>query len=321
MKTVGFGKREGFAHEAGQPLAQGIEPALDMVGFAAVFANRLMAVSGENAPISLPEIAERRAACVGAWDAPPEVQATGFTAVANEVGDNLPCTATHGHPHPPLVSFLEHKRPHFIQLQHIIQLSGGQRRFQRRQVLGPVLNPVGDRASRETKQALDAPQTDPFQHRAFHLRPRALIVSLLRVQRAIARAGFAVVFLVTFVIMTVSHQVFTAALRTRMRYNRLYHEKVLQMDLVVYPGLPFHALSVKTSPLPLSATCLAMKISGCIHAVERARSTPLSIFNIHLFNLGPMQRAFSDPMKYTPSECESSGRRIPPIIRPADPSR
>jgi hypothetical protein len=63
----------------------------------------------------------------------------------------------------------------------------------------------------------------------------------------------------------------------------------------------------------LSATCLAMKISGRIHGVERARSTTLSIFNIHLFNLGAIQWAISDPMKYTPSECENRGRRIPPI--------
>jgi len=50
--------------------------------------------------------------------------------------------------------------------------------------------------------------------------------------------------------MAVSHQVFTATFRALMRYNRLYHEKVLQADLAVCSGLPFHALSVKTSPLP-----------------------------------------------------------------------
>jgi len=39
MKTVGLGKRQGFAHKADQLLAQGVQPALDMVGLAAVFAD------------------------------------------------------------------------------------------------------------------------------------------------------------------------------------------------------------------------------------------------------------------------------------------
>jgi hypothetical protein len=95
-------------------------------------------------------------------------------------------------------------------------------------------------------------QTDAFQHRVFHLGIRALVIAALGVQRAITAAGFAVIFLVTFVIMAVSHHMFTAAFRARVRYNCPYHEKVLQVDLSVYPGLPFHALSVKTSPLPIS---------------------------------------------------------------------
>jgi hypothetical protein len=49
--------------------------------------------------------------------------------------------------------------------------------------------------------------------------------------------------------MSVLDQIGAAAFRTSMRYNRLYHEKVLQADLAVCSGLPFHALSVKTSPL------------------------------------------------------------------------
>ena len=76
MKTVGLGKGQGFADKASQSLTQGVEPALDMVGLAAILADRLMAVSGKHALIGVPEIAERAAACVGAWDASPEVQTT-----------------------------------------------------------------------------------------------------------------------------------------------------------------------------------------------------------------------------------------------------
>lgn len=86
MKMVGFGKGQGFADTSSQALAQGIEPTLDTVGLTAVFADRLMTVSGKDALIRIPEIAERVATGVGVWNAPPELQATGFGAVTDEEG-------------------------------------------------------------------------------------------------------------------------------------------------------------------------------------------------------------------------------------------
>lgn len=100
MKTIGLGKRQGFAHQASQPLAKGVKPALDMVGFAAVFADRLMTVSGKHALIRVPEITERVATGVGAWNAPPELQTTSCGAVTDEVGHNLACAAAQGNPQP-----------------------------------------------------------------------------------------------------------------------------------------------------------------------------------------------------------------------------
>jgi len=88
VKPVGFGKREGFANETRQALAQGIEPAFDMIGLAAFLAYRLMAITGENQGVSAPEVAERIAAFPGAWDALPQAQATGLAAVTDEPGDN-----------------------------------------------------------------------------------------------------------------------------------------------------------------------------------------------------------------------------------------
>ena len=81
-------------------MAQGVEPALDMVGFAAVFADRLMAVSGKDTLIRLPEVAERMAAGIGAWDASPELQTNGFAAVTDEIGHNLARAAAQGNPAP-----------------------------------------------------------------------------------------------------------------------------------------------------------------------------------------------------------------------------
>jgi hypothetical protein len=254
MKTIGFGERQRFAQKASQPLAQGVEPTLNMVRFAAVFANRLMPICRANEWVSIPEITERKTPFVTRWDAPPKVQATGFTPVTNEICDNLACTATQRHPNPPLVGLLEHKGPQFIQFQHIIQLSGSQWGVQRRQVVSPLFDPTGNRAPRNAKQPLNAPQADAVEYRTSDLGTGTLVMATLSVQRAIAITVMAIIFLCAFIIVSVSYHVLAAAFWARMRYNRLYHEKVLQMDLVVYSGLPFHASSVKTSPLLVSHT-------------------------------------------------------------------
>jgi hypothetical protein len=60
-----------------------------------------------------------------------------------------------------------------------------------------------------------------------------------------------VILLGALVVVSVFGQVVAAALRTMMRYNRLYHEKVLLVNLAVCLGGPFHTSSVKMSPLPV----------------------------------------------------------------------
>jgi hypothetical protein len=180
MKAVGFGKRQGFSNKTNQALPQGVEPTLNMVRLATFFAHRLMTVRRENTLIGIPKIAERMRAFVGPGDAPPELQATGFTAVVDEVGDDLSGAATQSDPDPALVAFPEDKGPQLIQFQHIIQLGLGQRGVQGRQVISPVFNPRSDGAARDAKQTLDPPQTDPFQYGTPDLGARAFILAPLR---------------------------------------------------------------------------------------------------------------------------------------------
>ncbi len=139
MARVGLGKRQGFANKTSQVLAQGIEPALNMVGLSAFLADRLMAFPVKNALIGVPEIAERVATNIRCWNTSPEWQTTGFATIPDEIGHNLPGAATQGHPYPALVDLLEYKRPQFVQFQRIVQLGFGQGRFQRGQALGPIL--------------------------------------------------------------------------------------------------------------------------------------------------------------------------------------
>jgi hypothetical protein len=83
------------------------------------------------------------------------------------------------------------------------------------------------------------PQLIQFQHGTFDLASRPLIIAALRLQGPVALAVMAIVFLCAFVIVSVSHHVVAAVFWARMHYNRLYHEKVLPVNLVVCFGVPF----------------------------------------------------------------------------------
>ena len=214
-----------------------------MIGLSAVFAHRLMAIQGKNTLVGIPEVAERVAPLASERNSPAELQTTGFAVVANEIGHNLSRATTQGYPNPPLIFFPQHKRPYFIEFPHVIHLGFIERIGQGRQLLRPVGQPPAHRASRQTKQTLKPSQADPFEHRSFHLCARVLPLARLGEQWAITLAVFAVIFLCTFVIVSVFHHVVTPAVRALVRYNGLYHEKVLRVNLAVCLGVPFHISS------------------------------------------------------------------------------
>src|SRR5690606_4476982 len=81
----------------------------------------LVTISGNNMLVRLPKITERITAPVGPGNALPQVQTTGLAAIPDEIGHALAGPPTQRHPDPAFVRFLQHKRPHLIQFQHVIQ--------------------------------------------------------------------------------------------------------------------------------------------------------------------------------------------------------
>ncbi len=110
-------ERQSFSDEARQPLPQCVVPPLDMSGEAAVFAARRMLRCRDDVAISLPEIrvAVRRA--IGCRDALPELTASRFRAVADDISHDLARAPRERDPNPALAALLAHKRPEFVQFQ------------------------------------------------------------------------------------------------------------------------------------------------------------------------------------------------------------
>jgi hypothetical protein len=72
------------------------------------------------------------------------------------------------------------------------------------------------------QQPFEAAPTDPFQDSALDRVAGAFILAPSSLQRAIAGAGFAVIFLVAFVIPSVLDHIQASAFRTTVRYLRLH---------------------------------------------------------------------------------------------------
>jgi hypothetical protein len=221
-----------------------------MAGLSTVFPDRLMSIGGKYPLIGIPEITERVTTFVSKWNAPPKLETTRFGAVSNVIGNNLAGATTQRHPNPALLIFAEHKRPDFIQLQHIIPVGLCQGVFQGGQLVRPTFDPVSDGSTRKSQQSFQPTPTDPFQNGALDLRTHPLSIPTLGLNRPVTSTVFTGILLSAFIIMSVLDQMLTPAARAVMRYNALYHEKVLRINLAVFPRVPFHASSVKISPLP-----------------------------------------------------------------------
>src|SRR5690606_35054706 len=109
MEAIRLGKGQGLADKTSQALTQGVEPALDMVGLSTMLSDGLMPLWIEDVAVGLPKIAKRTAAHVRGRNPPPQLQTTGFAAIADKVSDNLPGTATQRHPNPTFIGLLEDK--------------------------------------------------------------------------------------------------------------------------------------------------------------------------------------------------------------------
>jgi hypothetical protein len=75
-----------------------IKPALNMVGLPTVFTHRGLPLPVKNALVGIPELTERVTADICRWNAPPELETTGFRAIPDEVHHNLPRAPTQDHP-------------------------------------------------------------------------------------------------------------------------------------------------------------------------------------------------------------------------------
>src|SRR5713226_8312013 len=93
----------------------------------------------------------------------PEAVAGCFAPIAYDKCHDLPCSTTHGRPHPLCLLFLLDKAPDFVQLENIIWYCGQKRFLNRRQVQSICSEPARNRLPRNDKDSCNSTQTTTLQ--------------------------------------------------------------------------------------------------------------------------------------------------------------
>lgn len=125
----GFGKGKCSAHQASHaPAQRGVE-AFEMV--CVLLLSLLVELVGrDGVGVSGQTIGKTAAVLVLGWHFGPDILSGESVPLAPHPCHNLTGAAAQHKPQPDAVLLVAHKRPHLIQLQHIVLLSGHKRLFQ-----------------------------------------------------------------------------------------------------------------------------------------------------------------------------------------------
>ena len=223
MKSVRFGKGQGLADEAGQSLAQGVVPAFHVSRLATLLAHTAMRLLGKDLLVRLPEIAEGQTMLVLGGNLVPQAATRFLAAVTDHKGHNLVCAATNGRPQPSFSTLFQHKRPKFIEFEHIIGFGGQQGVFESRQGLHDFSDPARDCLSGNIEDALQSTHTGAFlvcPHDHFLL---LFFMNALGLQNSIGLAILAVVLRIPALVGAVLDNIRAAADATAIGNGDLYH--------------------------------------------------------------------------------------------------
>ncbi len=112
-----LGKRQRHADKTGEPLPQGVIPALHVSGFSRLFPHCCVLLLRDDRLIRYPEIREAVTSTITVWNGLPQALTRLFAPIPNRISHHLTCLAAQGNPNPGVVPFFEYKRPQFVQFQ------------------------------------------------------------------------------------------------------------------------------------------------------------------------------------------------------------
>ena len=209
MPALSCRKGQGLAHRPTDPLPKRIIPPFNMRRFPCLFADAPMRFTGKHVRVGVPEIAETHASSVRSGNPTPQPSTRAGAPVANREGDDVACPAAQDHPEPPFPCPRSHKRPDFIQLQHIIREGGGQRLLQGGRS-STFFYPCRQRFPRHAEGSGDAAHARPFLRGAKDFVPARLVIAAFGRQDACRPTVFAYILLTAATISAIFDDIVTA---------------------------------------------------------------------------------------------------------------
>ena len=240
MIDFGFGKGQGFADETADSLAKGAVPAFLVSGQSGFFANSMMGALGEDSFISLPEIAVRPAAAIGAWNGFPQPTTSVSTPVAKHKGDNLTGAAAQGGPQPDGIVLTLNEGPQLIDFQHVTTLLGQQTGQQAWQTLHVGLHPFHRGLASHSVNTTQPTQAGPFRIAAQHVFAALALIIRFWLKHPIRPAVFAVVLGLTHLVRPILDDVLAAAHSAFVCLGHLDHPAYSGLSLTTWPRPHLH---------------------------------------------------------------------------------
>ena len=109
VHDVRLGKRQAFSDKATKSLPQGEVPSLDVCGQSGFFTRCCVLLGRDNQIVSFPEVTVAVTAAIGSRDSLPQLFATSFASIPDNVGYYLPCETAKRNPNPSFVGAFEDK--------------------------------------------------------------------------------------------------------------------------------------------------------------------------------------------------------------------
>ncbi len=222
MKSVRLGKGQGFADEAGQPLAQRIVPAFHVSGLTTFFAYAAMCFIGKDLAVCLPEVVESQTPLVLVRNLVPQVPTGLFAAVANHESDDLARAATNRRPQPSFSALFQHERSGFIKFKHVVGLGGQQGILEVRQRRLDFPDPAGHGLPGDVEDTLQPAHTGTFLVRPQDRVLVLFVVDVLGFQNPIGTAVLAVILSIAAFVGAVSDDVGAATNAAAVSDGYLY---------------------------------------------------------------------------------------------------
>ena len=227
MHFIWLWEGQSFADESADSLAESVVPTLNVASLSGLFSNRLVLARVDHRGVCFPKVAEWSAPAIFFGNQFPELSAGFRGAVADEKWDDLAGSATQGYPNPSFAGLWIHKRPQFVQFEHVKSSLPEEASSRCRETIWRFFNPVEGSLMADAETLRQTPRRG-----AFLGKPNNSFLKLLAFAHSLKNpaktAGLAFVFRIAWTVWTVFDNLFRTTFVATFYIKKPYWKNLMQ---------------------------------------------------------------------------------------------